>query len=105
MILLMIHFIIEKLKNDRFHKVEPNWNPIRDSNDRYYRNKKKDEIHLFDYELWEKNEKLITTIFVMVLSLFMMKIISFFNYLKQKIIQKKQQKSKRGIIADDKKLD
>ncbi|KGQ97244.1 protein BIG1 [Candida albicans P37005] len=92
-------------KNDRFHKVEPNWNPIRDSNDRYYRNKKKDEIHLFDYELWEKNEKLITTIFVMVLSLFMMKIISFFNYLKQKIIQKKQQKSKRGIIADDKKLD
>ena len=40
MILLMIHFIIEKLKNDRFHKVEPNWNPIRDSNDRYYRNKK-----------------------------------------------------------------
>ena len=28
-------------KNDRFHKVEPNWNPIRDSNDRYYRNKRK----------------------------------------------------------------
>ncbi|KAI5951287.1 BIG1 [Candida jiufengensis] len=61
-------------KNDRFHKVEPNWNPIRDSNERYKTNKKKDEIHLFDYELWTKNEKLIITIFIMLITLAFLKI-------------------------------
>ncbi|RCK63877.1 Protein BIG1 [Candida viswanathii] len=92
-------------KNDRFHKVEPNLNPIRNSNDKYIRNKKKDEIHLFDYELWAKNEKLITTIFVMIVSIFMMKIIAFFKALKQKISEYKENKNKKGIITNDKKKD
>ncbi|EMG49778.1 hypothetical protein G210_5392 [Candida maltosa Xu316] len=92
-------------KNDNFHKVEPNWNPIRDSNDRYLRNKKLDEIKVLDYELWVKNEKLITTIFVMILSIFMMKIVSFLNYLKQRIVEWKTQKNRKGIIVSNKKQD
>ena len=93
-------------KNDRFHKVEPDLNPIRHSNDKYIRNKKKDEIHLFDYELWTKNEKLVTTIFVMVVSLFMMKIVSFLKALKQKFLEYNQNKAKKGIITStDKKKD
>lgn len=92
-------------KNDRFHKVEPNLNPIRHSNDKYMRNKKKDEIHLFDYELWAKNEKLISTILVMIISIFMMKIISFFKSLKQRIAEYRENKNKKGIITTDKKKD
>ena len=79
-------------KNDRFHKAEPNWNPIRDSNTRYLEKKKKDEIHLFDYDLWVKNEKLITTVFVMILSLFMLKTLSFMNYIKSKFRGKVKRK-------------
>lgn len=71
-------------KNDRFHKVSPNWNPARNTNDRYLANKKKDEIHLFDYKLWEKNEKLVATVLVMILSLFMFKTLSVIQSIKQK---------------------
>ncbi|KAG7663638.1 BIG1 [[Candida] subhashii] len=88
-------------KNDRFHSVEPDWNNARHSNDRYIQNKKKDEIHLFDYELWTKNEKLITTIFVMIVSLFMMKTLSFLNNLKKRIMERKLNK-KRVILPTDK---
>ncbi|KAI3406781.2 BIG1 [Candida oxycetoniae] len=87
-------------KNDRFRKVEPNWNPVRDSNIRYIRNKKKDEIHLLDYDLWNKNEKLITTVFVMVLSLFSIKVFSIMSSLKQKIINWRSSQS--GLL--DKKV-
>ncbi|RLV94024.1 Protein BIG1 [Spathaspora sp. JA1] len=90
-------------KNNNFHSVEPNWNPIRDSNDRYIRNKHQDEVRLLDYDLWTKNEKLITTIFVMILSIFMVKILQFFNYLKKLIMEYKQQKKTKGIIG--KKMD
>lgn len=71
-------------KNDRFHKVEPNWNPARNTNDRYLTNRKKDEIHLFDYDLWVKNEKLVATVLVMILSLFMLKTLSVIQTIKQK---------------------
>ncbi|EGW30887.1 uncharacterized protein SPAPADRAFT_62789 [Spathaspora passalidarum NRRL Y-27907] len=90
-------------KNNNFHSVEPNWNPIRNSNDRYIRNKHNDEVHLLDYDLWTKNEKLISTLIVMILSIFMMKILQFFNYLKKRIVSYKQNKNTKGIIG--KKLD
>ncbi|CAK9435667.1 uncharacterized protein LODBEIA_P03940 [Lodderomyces beijingensis] len=89
-------------KNDRFHKPEPNWNSVRDSNGRYFENKKKDELHLFDSELWAKNEKLVTTVLVMVLSLFMIKTFSVVNSIKRKVIEWRTPSS-GGYIAMDKK--
>ncbi|KAK6459113.1 uncharacterized protein RJT20DRAFT_124276 [Scheffersomyces xylosifermentans] len=89
-------------RNDQFHKVEPHWIDYRHTNERYLRNKQRDEIHLFNNELWVKYEKLVTTITVMVLSLFMMKIISFFNAIKARVAEKR---SKKGLIGVTKKED
>lgn len=55
-------------RNDRFHHVEPYWSPDRNTVRKYLANRKKDEIHFFDPELWKKNEKLIISIFVITLS-------------------------------------
>ena len=89
-------------RNDRFHKVDPQWNSPRHSNDRYLENKKKDEIHLFDYDLWFKNEKLVLTIAVMILSIFIVRIVSLSKNIISKISEKKQ---KPGLIGNSKKRD
>ncbi|KAI5954119.1 BIG1 [Candida margitis] len=82
-------------KNDRFHKVKPNWNPARNTNERYITNRKKDEVHLFDYDLWVKNEKLVTTVLVMILSLFMLKTLSVIQSIKQRFTKQRIPMSKK----------
>ncbi|CAH2352051.1 protein Big1p [[Candida] railenensis] len=67
-------------RNDRFHEVPPVFSAPRHTNDRYLANKKKDEIHFFDYELWKKNEQLIMTIVVMVLGIAFLKVTSIMKY-------------------------
>lgn len=52
---------------------KPTWNEDKDPLSLYLERRKKDQIHLFDYELWSKNEKLVTTIAAMVISLFAIK--------------------------------
>ncbi|ODV80989.1 BIG1-domain-containing protein [Suhomyces tanzawaensis NRRL Y-17324] len=87
-------------RNNNFHKVEPYNHVNKHTNERYLKNKKKDEIHLFDNELWVKHERLVTTILVMVATLFTMKTINVVNALKSKITKKKAAKSNgKGIIA------
>lgn len=86
-------------RNLNFHEVQPDWIDNKHTNNRYLHNKKKDEIHLFDYELWSKNEKLVTTIFVMIVSLLMFKSISLFNNYKASVIKKK---STDGLLSHSK---
>lgn len=52
-------------RNDRFHRGEPEFAAARHTNDRYLRNRRHDEVHFFDYELWTKNDKVVMTLFVM----------------------------------------
>lgn len=68
-------------RNDRFHKAEPDWIESKHSNDRYLRNRRDDEVHFFDYDLWTKNDKVVMTIFLMVATLGLMKLRSVFNHL------------------------
>ncbi|KAK6460520.1 membrane protein [Scheffersomyces coipomensis] len=91
-------------RNDRFKSVEPVWYEPKTTEDRYLRNKKKDEIHLFNYELWSKNEKLVSTIIVMILGLFLMKFIEWFNKFKQYIIESNKRKNQL-IIDQNKRID
>lgn len=88
-------------RNDRFHRPEPDLITNKHSNHRFIENKKKDEIHFFDYELWTQNEKLIMTIFIMFLTIFMKKFFEIINSIKMKIINSK----KKGLIAPTKKVD
>ncbi|CAN3375738.1 hypothetical protein DIURU_003832 [Diutina rugosa] len=68
-------------RNDRFHKAEPDWIESKHSNERYLRNRRDDEVHFFDYDLWTKNDKVVMTIFLMVSTLGLMKLRSMFNHL------------------------
>lgn len=52
---------------------KPQWNEDKDPMSIYLEKRKKDQVVLFDYELWSKNEKLVTTIAAMVISLFAVK--------------------------------
>lgn len=88
--------------NDRFHVPEPNWNPNKNTNHRYLRNKKKNDIKFLDYELWLKNEKLLITVFIMILSIFSMKILQLFNRIINNI---KTGLDKRPIIREHEKHD
>ena len=88
-------------RNDRFHRPDPDWIENKHTNNRYIRNKKQDEIHFFDYELWSKYEKLIMTLFVMMLTICMKKIYDGLNWAKQKI----KSKSNPGLIATNTKSD
>lgn len=95
--------LAEVERNNNFQKVDPNWNLDKNTITRYVENRKKDEIHLFrDNDLWEKHEKLVTTLVLMIFSIFMIRIIKFFGYLKLKISQKFT-KSKGGLINGDRK--
>jgi Txe/YoeB family toxin of Txe-Axe toxin-antitoxin module len=89
-------------RNDRFHRPVPDFNVNRHTNNRYLENKKKDEIHFFDYDLWTKNEKLIMTIFIMILTLVLKKFFEFINSIKSKIVNKNKSK---GLIGSTKKVD
>lgn len=89
-------------RNDRFHRPKPNFNHNKHTNNRYLENRKKDEIHFFDYELWSQNDKLLMTIFIMIVSIFLKKFFDIINSLKLKIINKKK---KNGLINADSKKD
>lgn len=67
--------------NDKYMPVEPHWNENKNSNQRYLENKKKDEVKFLDYELWMKNEKIIMTITLMVMTVFMIKLKALFGSL------------------------
>mmetsp|Transcript_4425 Transcript_4425/g.4886 ORF Transcript_4425/g.4886 Transcript_4425/m.4886 type:complete len:322 (-) Transcript_4425:3324-4289(-) len=89
---------LEVERNDRFHKtVEPYWSPDRNTIKRYMENKKKDEIHFFDYDLWTRNEKLILTIIVMVLTLFTFQLTKFVRVISKTILIKD-----KGLITHTK---
>lgn len=75
-------------RNDRFSVGEVYWNSNRNTNDRYLRNKKNDEVHLFNYDSLVKNEKLILTVVVMILSIFFIQIYSFLSWVFNKIFNK-----------------
>lgn len=75
-------------RNVNYHQVLPDWLDNKHTNNRYIENKRKDEIHLFESDLWKKNEKLVTTIFVMVASLAMMKSVAIFNEIKKRLARK-----------------
>lgn len=80
---------LEVERNDRFHRsVEPYWSPDRNTINRYVENKKKDEIHFFDYDLWTRNERLILTIIVMILTLFTFQLTRLMKSLTQCIFKK-----------------
>lgn len=63
-------------RNVNFHQVDPQWNENKNTNDRYLRNKKQDEIHFFDMDLWNKHEGLITTVLVMITTIVAIKVSS-----------------------------
>lgn len=81
-------------RNDRFKQAKPDWNEDKNTINRYLRNRKKDEVHLFrNNEFWKQREKLVTTFAVMIMSLFMLQIWKFsrsFTSVEQKQKQKLQ---------------
>jgi hypothetical protein len=89
---------LEIERNDRFHQtIEPYWSPDRNTINRYMENKKKDEIHFFDYDLWTRNEKLILTIIVMVLTLFTFQLTKLVKLLTETVFKKD-----KGLITHTK---
>lgn len=61
--------------NYMYKEVEPYWNENYDPTELYLARKKQDEIHLFDYELWKENERLVTAVGLMAVSLFVVKVL------------------------------
>lgn len=80
---------VEYERNDRFHHAKPDLNAPRYTNDRYLSNKKRDQIHLFDYDLWKKNERLVMTILMMILGLVVVQLASLTKFFLQKITRHK----------------
>lgn len=72
-----------------YQDVEPFWNDAPDPTELYLQKKRRDEVHVFDAQLWQKNEKLVATVAVMVASLAFMQTLSFGRWLKQKLVQNK----------------
>lgn len=70
--------------NYMYSEVEPFWNERGDPMKIYLDRRKRDEVHFFNYELWKKNEKLVSTIALMVISLFVVKALSFGLWLASK---------------------
>lgn len=84
-------------RHDMYQQVEPDFRAPRHTNDRYLRNKKKDEIHLFNYELWKKNEQLIMTIAVMIIGLLFLKFTQLMKYVFTKG-QNNNRNKKNGLL-------
>lgn len=61
--------------NYLYQDVEPYWNENRDPSVVHAQKIKNDEIHLFDYELWEQNEKLVIVVALMAATLFVVKVL------------------------------
>lgn len=60
-----------------YNEVEPMWNTNKDPMSIYMERKNADRIRLRDYEHWQRNEKLVTTVAAMVVSLFVIKSLGF----------------------------
>lgn len=71
-----------------YQEVEPFWNNVPDPTELYLQKKKQDEVHLFDNELWQKNEKLVMTVALMVASLAFIQTLNFGRWLKEKALRK-----------------
>lgn len=61
--------------NYLYQNVEPYWNENKDPSVAHAERMKNDEIHLFDYELWEQNEKLVMAVGFMAVLLFVVKVL------------------------------
>lgn len=68
----------EREFNQLYKKVEPQWNDDRHTNKRYLKNKLKDQVKFLDYDLWVKNEQLVVTIVLMIMTVFMVKLKKLF---------------------------
>lgn len=78
----------ESERNNYLYKdVEPVWND-NDPNKAYLLRKKQDEVHLFDFEHWQNNERLLTTVALMVATVFVMKTWSIVKWSKGKVTEK-----------------
>lgn len=75
--------------NYMYREVEPQWNENLDPMLRYLERKKRDEIHLFDYDLWKKKERLVTTVVLMVFTLFAVQTLSFGRWVKRRFAKEK----------------
>lgn len=60
-----------------YKDVEPYWNEEKEPMKLYLERRKKDQVHFFDSELWEKHEQLVLTVMLMVASLVVLKVVSF----------------------------
>lgn len=70
---------VEIERNDRFHRPPVGQNPAPNMIDEYLQTRKKNEVHLFSRQTWEKNEKIIASIVVAVTAIFMHKVYSKFS--------------------------
>lgn len=61
--------------NYLYQDAEPYWNENMDPHLVYVSRKKQDEIHFFDFELWEKNEHLVLLVAAMVVTLLVVKVL------------------------------
>lgn len=61
--------------NYMYNEVEPIWREYQDPTELYLERRRKDEIHFFDKELWKKKEKLILTLALMIVTLFVVKVV------------------------------
>lgn len=87
-------------RNDRFNMAGPDWIESKNTELRYLRNKKKDEVHLFDYDLWTKNERLVSTMAVMVLTVAAWRFWQGVNAVKRRVAA---WRTKGGLIAPERK--
>lgn len=89
-------------RNDRFNVQGPDWIENKNTELRYLRNKKKDEVHLFDYDLWTRNERLVSTMAVMVLTVAAWRFWQGVSALKRRVAA---WRAKGGLIAPERKRD
>lgn len=83
--LILTRKIEEERNKYMYSEVEPYWNENGDPMKKFLERREKDEIHFFNHELWLKNEKLISTIALMVGTLFVLKTLAFGKWVASKL--------------------
>ncbi|ODV66521.1 BIG1-domain-containing protein [Hyphopichia burtonii NRRL Y-1933] len=89
-----------------YQNKAPEWNQDRNTVNRYLKNRKNDEVHLFrgekSMELWKQNEKIVSTMLVMIVSIFLMKIMKLVKYIQHKLSAMLQKPNRKQGLLDKK---
>lgn len=79
----------QERNNYMYADVEPIWKEYEDPTELYLQRRRKDEIHFFDSALWKKKEKVVITLMLIIVSLFVFNLVSVGRWLKNRATKDK----------------